>query len=439
MTDPAARAVGGGADSCAMKDPGADPASRLVRASLAGLPGVGLLVFDPDLCVVAAFGGALERLAYGPEDLAPLYARALAGETVVVELAALDGGSVYEATFAPALEDGAIVGGTLLARDVTADRAREDAIRRADAALKLFETTIDEAPIGMCLVGVDGRFLRVNAALCRLLERDEQTLLGSDFQSITHPDDLGPDLALMRATLAGERDGYAMDKLFLTPRGDVIHVGLSVSLVRHPDSSPAHFITQVVDLTERKLFEHQLRRLADHDALTGLYTRRRFADELRREVARTARHHRPGCLLMLDLDGFKEVNDSFGHRAGDELLRLLAAALRGELRGGDVLARIGGDEFAAILPDTDLPTGRLVANRLLESVRAHGRVADGSRETRVTASIGLTVLDADDRDATAETLLAQADEAMYRAKATGKDGVCALPVAELSSTGRSGC
>jgi diguanylate cyclase (GGDEF)-like protein/PAS domain S-box-containing protein len=417
-----------------MKELGAGEASRLVRASLAGLPAVGLVVFDADLRVVDAFGGALDRLAYGPDDLRPLYARALGGETVVVELRARDGEGVYEATFAPARDGGVIAGGTLLARDVTADRAREEAIARADAALKLFETTIDEAPIGMCLVGTDGRFLRVNAALCRLLERDEQALLACDFQSVTHPDDLGPDLEFMRATLAGERDGYAMDKRYLTPHGDVIHAALSTSLIRHPDGSPAHFVSQVVDLTERKLLEHQLRRLADHDALTGLFTRRRFADELRREAARTARHRRPGCLLMLDLDGFKEVNDRFGHRAGDELLRLLAAALRGELRVGDVLARIGGDEFAAILPDTDLPTGRLVATRLLESVRAHGRVADGVREARVTASIGLTVLDAGTAEAS-EQLLAQADEAMYRAKAGGKDGVCAYPPAEVTMLG----
>ena len=303
--------------------------------------------------------------------------------------------------------------------EVEAEIARE-------AALKLFETTVDEAPIGMCLVGTDGRFMRVNAALCRLLERDEATLLAADFQSLTHPDDLEADLALLHETLGGGRDSYELDKRYLTPGGEVIHAALSVTLVRHPNGTPAHFISQVVDLTERKLLEQQLRHLADHDALTGLYTRRRFADELRREAARTARHRRAGCLLMVDLDGFKEVNDRFGHRAGDEMLRLLGAALRGTLRAGDVLARIGGDEFAAILPDTDLFTGQLVAQRLLEAVRTHGRLDDGLWKVCVTASIGLTVVDAD-VPAGIEHLLAEADAAMYRVKTTGKDGACWFP------------
>lgn len=180
-------------------------------------------------------------------------------------------------------EDGRVLYRVGFHTDLSEQHEREASERRAVA---LFTTAVEKAPIGMCLVATDGRFLRVNAALCRLLERDEETLLTSDFQTVTHPEDLDLDLDLMTETLAGVRDGYEIAKRYVTPAGEVIHARLSVGLIRHPNGEPAHFVSQVVDLTERHRHEDQLqaslqitRQMLTHepgDALTLI------ADEARR-------------------------------------------------------------------------------------------------------------------------------------------------------------
>lgn len=151
--------------------------------------------------------------------------------------------------------DGRMVYRVSYIEDLTEERRRDASERQAVA---LFEASLDQAPIGMCLVGPDGGFLRVNDALCRLFKRSERELLALDFQALTHPDDLGADLTLLQETLAGERAGYEIDKRYLTPAGEVIETQLSVSLIRDVEGCPAYFVSQIVDLTERSRLEDQL-------------------------------------------------------------------------------------------------------------------------------------------------------------------------------------
>lgn len=147
-------------------------------------------------------------------------------------------------------------------RDVTQRRADEELRRQ-------WQLSFEQAPIGMALVSTTGCFMRVNAALCRLLQRSEAELLAADFQQLTHPDDLDPDLALLRETLAGGREFYEMHKRYLTPTGAAVHAWLSVSLVRHPDGSPAHFISQIVDLTRAHHAESQLQIIEDRHRIAS--------------------------------------------------------------------------------------------------------------------------------------------------------------------------
>ena len=303
--------------------------------------------------------------------------------------------------------------------------------RERDAALSLFATAFDAAPIGMCLTTPGGRFLRVNSALCRLLRRPEADLLTCDVRSLTHADDLPADASLLAETLSGRRDGYTTEKRYLSRDGQVVHAALSVSLVRGHDGAPAHFISQIVDLTAHKAVEAQLRDLAERDALTGLLNRRRLEAELGRESARIRRHGRAACVLMIDLDGFKDVNDRYGHPAGDRVLRAVADVLVHTLRATDVAARIGGDEFAVVLPETDLTQAWHVATRLAEAVRRCARVGD----VQVTASIGVAAVSgaADvDHARSIDQALAEADSAMYRAKTAGKNGVEVFQAASRS-------
>jgi diguanylate cyclase (GGDEF)-like protein len=165
---------------------------------------------------------------------------------------------------------------------------------------------------------------------------------------------------------------------------------------------------------------HELAREASHDPLTGLKNRRRFEEELRAELARSHRYGVPGALLMLDLDHFKQVNDTLGHPAGDTVLAQIAAVLRGRARETDVLARLGGDEFAIVLPRCELDEAVEVAGEIRAAIRE--RIADEPGVPPITASIGIAPFGTGQR-LSYESALARADAAMYAAKGAGRDGM----------------
>jgi diguanylate cyclase (GGDEF)-like protein len=202
--------------------------------------------------------------------------------------------------------------------------------------------------------------------------------------------------------------------------GHLVWVLVTVAAVPDEAGRPAYGIGQIVDITERKRFEGQLQYLADHDALTGLFNRRRFEEELDRALASAERYGHRGAVLVLDLDGFKHVNDTLGHPVGDELIARLAGTLRDELRESDVIARLGGDEFGVILPEATETEAAAVAAKLLHAVERDGIVADSTGHARVTASVGLATFDGAD-GLSAEELLVEADIAMYDAKEAGRN------------------
>ena len=162
----------------------------------------------------------------------------------------------------------------------------------------------------------------------------------------------------------------------------------------------------------------ELRREARQDPLTGLKNRRSFEEDLRREMARSRRQGTPGAMLMIDLDHFKQVNDTRGHPAGDRLICEIAAILQRRVRQSDVLARLGGDEFAVVLPGIDSEEARLVAKSIVNTIREHGERDDDG----VTASVGVTVF-GDDPRRSAESIVSEADTAMYAAKDAGRNQV----------------
>jgi two-component system cell cycle response regulator len=174
-------------------------------------------------------------------------------------------------------------------------------------------------------------------------------------------------------------------------------------------------------LLEFKQYLDTCQEAAFTDHLTGLANRRRFERQLEREVARTERYGHPFCLLMLDIDHFKEVNDTRGHDAGDEALRRVANVIQSGTRGIDTGARIGGDEFAVILPETDVARGLEVAERLCAAVR----VLDLGHDGRITASLGVAGLPSCARGG--DDLREAADAALYDAKHRGRDRAACAP------------
>jgi diguanylate cyclase (GGDEF)-like protein len=175
-------------------------------------------------------------------------------------------------------------------------------------------------------------------------------------------------------------------------------------------------MTLAASVSQRKRFETQLAHLADHDSLTDLLSRRRFEAELWQHLAEAKRYGTRGSLLFLDLDEFKLINDRLGHETGDKLLVALAALLRGRLRTSDLLARVGGDEFAIALPHTGGDQAQALAEQLIEAIGSHPFQVAG-RPVTITVSIGIALFPED--GVTVDELLAHADAAMYRAKRAG--------------------
>lgn len=190
--------------------------------------------------------------------------------------------------------------------------------------------------------------------------------------------------------------------------GDQITVGESI----------LKFISQ--DSVEARYHE-EIYQLATHDALTELYNRRHFIEMADKEIARAIRHARPLSLCIIDVDLFKPVNDRYGHISGDEVLRQIALLLRRHARTDDLAARIGGEEFALMLPECDAEAARVFAERLREAV-ADAVFTPGGETQRITVSIGIAEL-APGRDVR-PALMAAADTALYRAKSEGRNRVC---------------
>ncbi|TWT23296.1 GGDEF domain-containing protein [Luteimonas marina] len=171
-------------------------------------------------------------------------------------------------------------------------------------------------------------------------------------------------------------------------------------------------------------YHEEIYQLATHDALTELYNRRHFMEMLDKEIARALRHRRNLALCIVDVDLFKPVNDTFGHIAGDEVLRLIAAIVREHVRGDDIASRIGGEEFAVLLPECDAEAAKSFAERLRAAI-ADARFAPGGSPRRITVSVGVASLAVPEGNRSA--LLAAADAALYRAKHEGRDRVCVAP------------
>jgi two-component system cell cycle response regulator len=176
-------------------------------------------------------------------------------------------------------------------------------------------------------------------------------------------------------------------------------------------------------------FHRQIHRLLAHDELTGLLTSKSFFSELRRESARAEREERPFCVLMMDLDYFKNVNDCYGHLVGSRTLEEVGTVITRALRAGDVAARFGGEEFAAFMLDADPAQGFVAAERVRRGIEAahfsatrHGAPGDGERTHHITISIGVASFPDHSRDPI--ELVEMADAALYRAKRLGRNQVC---------------
>ena len=274
---------------------------------------------------------------------------------------------------------------------------------------------IEQIPIGVAVTLPLGSVEYANPHLHRMLGLDAARISGADLDWFRLSGSVPRHQQMKRKLLEGA--SWQEETQFRTGGGNALHVLESAHPLRDGEGRITHFIHFLQDLSPLKLSE-TLKNLAFYDSLTGLPNRNLFHDRLSLAMA-TARRTRNGfALLCIDIDHFKQVNDAFGHDAGDELLRQIAQRLKASLRKTDTVARMGGDEFVAILEqvlDPDLATK--MADKLLAGCCGDYELR-GSR-LRVTMSVGLSLYPRDSEEA--EILLRRADLAMYRAKATGKN------------------
>ena len=296
---------------------------------------------------------------------------------------------------------------------VARTREREAALRHAE---ERFRSAFEDAAVGMALVGLDGRWLRVNDALARLLGYAPSQLVGMRFSDVTPEDEQPADEAALKGLVNGRIAVHQREKRYQRADGRIIWISLSVSLVRDDQGHPLHLISQMQDITDRKAAEDELAERALHDPLTGLPNRTLFLDRVQVALARLDRTRQPVAVFFIDLDGFKLVNDSLGHAVGDRMLIDVAHRFRTALRPSDTVSRFGGDEFTVLSENVDERAASAVAERIAASLSEP--FTAGGRELYASASIGVTITR--DHRVEPDTLLRDADAAMYRAKEDGR-------------------
>jgi diguanylate cyclase (GGDEF)-like protein/PAS domain S-box-containing protein len=327
----------------------------------------------------------------------------------------------------PAVHGVAVLGagalGVVSLRITGMTRRTEQAEAELSASERRFRGLVARSSDATFLIDRDGTVTYQSPSASTILGTREDALVGTLFLDLVHPDDRGRVVRESRELLAGGGRGLVECRIRC---GDGRYLDIESNchdLSDDPDIGGV--VVNSRDVTERKRLEAQLEHRAFHDSLTGLANRHLFRDRVTHAVSRAQRHPVPFAVLFLDLDGFKLVNDTLGHQAGDGLLRVVAERLAQAIRDHDTPARLGGDEFAVLIEDlTDQADAARVAERVLEAIRQPVQLADTT--VTVDGSIGIAIFErlvhTTDASARSETdaLLRDADIAMYIAKAAGK-------------------
>lgn len=304
-------------------------------------------------------------------------------------------------------------------RDAKLARQRkldEDKLRESQ---ELFRAIVENVGDLVAVLDTDGRRIYNNPSY-RPLFREKDIRPGSSSFLEIHPDDRERIKEIFRRTIA-TGVGECADFRFVLKDGNIRHMESDGRAIRSADGTVSKVVVVSRDITELKHLEAELREMAATDFLTGLANRRHFLSRLEQELARIhrAEGHR-ASVLMLDSDHFKRINDTFGHATGDNVLRYLAVLMQNELRKIDTAGRVGGEEFAVILPGAGLPAAEIFAERLRKKI-AETPMVHEDRVIPLTVSIGVTAMKAS--DVSVDDALFRADRALYRAKESGRNKI----------------
>ena len=302
-----------------------------------------------------------------------------------------------------------------VARDLT-ERLKADADLRTSE--QRFRVAFNQAAVGLAHVAIDGRWLMVNQKLCEIVGYSQEEMLAMHYQTLTHPEDLPVDQELGRRMLAREIHEQSREKRYRHKKGYYVWVNLTNSLVRDEAGEPRYYSTVVEDISRRKQVEGELLHMANHDVLTSLPNRSLLLDRISQAIAYANRSGEQVAVLLIDLDRFKNINDSLGHDVGDKMITAIARKLIAQVRDVDTVARLGGDEFVILLTDIAHEDAvATLAQQVLEALVQPLTIQ--GHELYPAGSIGISLYPKDGADS--QTLLKNADTAMYRAKDAGRN------------------
>ncbi len=282
----------------------------------------------------------------------------------------------------------------------------------------LFRSLFDFGLSGVGIITLEGHFIKVNPSFCQLFGYSAETLLSMDMYQLIHSDDVTNIRKSLSELIDNEICIYHAEHHCKRKNNDLIWVSITLSLIRNSDNIPLYFIMQGQNITLQKHAEEQLSHMAYHDPLTGLANRNKLEKFVNHLLAQSHRHSQSFALMFIDLDRFKNINDTLGHEAGDLLLQIIAERLKGTTRSTDLVARLGGDEFVIVVTDVvKAESVALISQKILQSVMQ--AVTLKGQEIYITTSIGISLYPFDGQNL--QTLMKNADLSLYRAKEHGKN------------------
>lgn len=310
--------------------------------------------------------------------------------------------------------------GIVVFEDITERKQAEAALRQSE---EKFRATFEHVPLGISECTLDGRFMDANPKLLEILGYTKDELVHLTVTDVTHPADMEATLSNLQTLATGQASSYVIEKRYIRKDRSIVWVNVTTSLIPI-HGKPEYMIAAIEDITARKKTEEELKRVleasyyqANHDMLTGLANRSAFNDRLAEALAYAKRDGHLVAVHLIDLDGFKSINDTLGHHIGDLLLKDVATRIRSQIRATDLAARIGGDEFVVIQTHLADPAaagvlaGKVVRELGLTYTLEHQEVHSG-------ASIGIALYPSD-TEAQGE-LIKRADLALYEAKHRGR-------------------
>ncbi len=294
---------------------------------------------------------------------------------------------------------------------------------------KLLEAIIEQSPIPVMVTDLEANIEYVNAMFTQITGYQAKEVVGKNPRLLKSGKTKPSVYKDLWRTIVGGHI-WKGDLINRKKSGEIYVESIMIAPVKNKDGRIEHFVGMWQDTTSRRDAKEELRKLWEElqeasrtDALTGQFNRRRILEELRYEMERALRYRRSFCGMMMDLDGFKKVNDEYGHVAGDIVLRDAAHLFEQNLRVNDRLGRYGGDEFLALLPETDIEHARVVAERIQKAVRQHV-FRFGSKQARLTVSIGLLNFK-NIRKPDETSFIRRMDATLLKAKRAGRDRIVA--------------